>query len=68
MDAISAHEKTDHCHCIYESIDCVQNFDCVSCVVANRYWDEMRTQVLVSLKKKAKPEHDNIEFVNTHLY
>jgi hypothetical protein len=67
MDTSYTAKKSDQYYCIYEVIECEQNFDCVSCEVANRYWDEMRTKVLASLNKKSKYEHEN-EIVNTPLY
>ena len=66
MDKSYEYEKSDHSYCIYESIECERNFDCVSCDVANQYWDEMKALVLSSLKKKTKTEHEN-ELVNTPL-
>jgi hypothetical protein len=64
MDNSRVPRKGDPCYCIYELIDCNRNFDCVSCEIANRYWDEMREQVLISFKEK-KSEQENIEVINT---
>ena len=68
MDTRYACEKPDQSYCIYEFMECELNFDCVSCRVANRYWDKMRAQVLESLKKKITSEHENIELVNAPAY
>jgi hypothetical protein len=67
MESSCASKKSDNYYCIYEAIECIHNFDCVSCEVANQYWDEMRTQVLASLKKKSKYVQEK-EIVSTPLY
>ena len=45
-------QESDHCYCIYEFIICDKNLDCISCKIANKYWDE--------IKKSIEEETDSI--------
>jgi hypothetical protein len=38
-------QESDFCYCIYEFIKCDKNLDCISCQIANKYWDEIKNTI-----------------------